>query len=188
MMVWYVFVYSRLSRPHAGTVALGARLPDFVLQEASGVPVHSSEFDGQPTLLLFYRGNWCPLCMAQILEVAAAYRRLTDAGVEVALISPQPAHETAKLAAKFDVPFRFLIDTDLSAARALGVAADGGVPVGLDMMGYGTDTVFPTVIATDANGAVIFVDETDNYSVRPEPETFLSIFDGLSATIKREAA
>ena len=35
----------------------------------------------------------------------------------------------------------------------------------------------PTVVITDANGKIIFRDLTDNYRVRPEPETFLKILD-----------
>ncbi len=44
-------------------------------------------------------------------------------------------------------------------------------------MGYDSDTVLPTVIITDEKGKIIFVDLTDNYRVRPEPETFLQIID-----------
>ncbi|MEL7487778.1 MAG: redoxin domain-containing protein [Pseudomonadota bacterium] len=180
-LAWYIFVYSRYGRRPSKALALGAALPDFDLKDANGYVVPSSDFTQQPALFLFYRGNWCPLCMAQIKKVAAAYQRLAAKGVAVALVSPQPAKETATLAAKFDVPFRFLIDEDGQAARALDIFAKGGTPLGVDAMGYGADTVLPTVIATDASGRIIFLDQTDNYRVRPEPETFLAIFEASGA-------
>jgi hypothetical protein len=37
----------------------------------------------------------------------------------------------------------------------------------------------PTVIITDEQGKIIFADLTDNYRVRPEPETFLRVLDEL---------
>ena len=36
-------------------------------------------------------------------------------------------------------------------------------------------TVMPTVVVTDANGTIVFSDQTDNYRVRPEPDVFLAI-------------
>jgi hypothetical protein len=34
----------------------------------------------------------------------------------------------------------------------------------------------PTIIMTNASGKIIFADLTDNYRIRPEPETFLEVF------------
>ncbi len=31
----------------------------------------------------------------------------------------------------------------------------------------------------DANGKIVFADLTDNYRVRPEPDTFLKVIDSL---------
>lgn len=184
VLAWYIFVYSRYGRSASKSLKMGEVLPAFTLERADGAIIPSTAFLQQPTLLLFYRGNWCPLCMAQIREVADAYKRLTAQGVEVVMVSPQPADETEKLAKKFDVPFKFLIDRDLKAARTLDIFAQGGTPLGVDAMGYGTDTVLPTVVATDHRGRIIFLDQTDNYRVRPEPETFLAIFEANGDPIR----
>ncbi|MCG8612348.1 MAG: redoxin domain-containing protein, partial [Pseudomonadales bacterium] len=127
------------------------------------------------SLIIFYRGNWCPLCMAQIKEVSAQYQQLADLGVAVALVSPQPHENTRNLAKKFSVPFKFLVDTENAAAKKLGIFAEDGTPKGLELLGYDSDTVMPTVIITDAQGNIIFADLTDNYRVRPEPDTFIQI-------------
>lgn len=184
--LWYVFSYSRYGRKNSKTLELGKALPDFHLLDEHGNRVNAQEFRNQPSLLLFYRGNWCPLCMAQIREVADAYKDLSAMGVQVAMISPQPHEDTIQLAAKFDVPFRFLTDANSSAALALDIFAKGGTPMGLDIK-YGSDTVLPTVIATNQDGIVIFLDQTDNYRVRPEPETFIEIFkNNLPSPISEE--
>jgi hypothetical protein len=41
------------------------------------------------------------------------------------------------------------------------------------MVGYEDDTVLPTLVVTDAEGRVVFADETDNYRVRPIPDTVI---------------
>jgi len=180
IFLWYDFVYSAFGRQPNRRLQVGERLPDFPLQQPDGTEISSTDFAGQPALFLFYRGNWCPLCMAQVKEIAGQYRQLADRGVQVMLVSPQPAGNSAKLAAKYDVPFQFLVDPNNRAAKILNIEAIAGLPGGLELFGYDSDTVLPTVIATDAEGRIIFVDQTDNYRVRPEPETFLAIFDAAT--------
>lgn len=171
----YVFWYSRFQRDEAVFLKPGEALPRFQLEDESGEPFYSDSLLGQPALLIFYRGNWCPLCMAQIKEVAGQYQALADLGTTVALISPQPHKNTRGLAKKFKVPFKFLVDVDNQAAKILGISVENGTPKGMEVLGYDSDTVMPTVLITDKTGTIIFADLTDNYRVRPEPETFIEV-------------
>jgi peroxiredoxin len=123
---------------------------------------------------MFYRGNWCPLCMAQVAEIAGRYRELDEMGVSVTLISPQPLVETQKLAAAHATGFRFWVDTGNRVARELDIAVYGGVPFGVPG-DYDPHTVMPTVVVTNDNGRILYSDQTDNYRVRPEPDTFIAI-------------
>ena len=180
----YDYWYSRLGGRDSDLIAVGNRLPDFDLQDDSGNRVNSLSFRGSPALLLFYRGNWCPFCMAQVGEIAGQYRELAKRGVNSYLISPQPAKYTDALAKKFDAPLKFLVDGKNEAARKLGIDAKNGTPAGMEMMGYDSDTVLPTVIICDAQGKIIFSDQTDNYRVRPEPDLFLQVIDAHHAKMQ----
>ncbi|NJN00349.1 MAG: redoxin domain-containing protein, partial [Aquincola sp.] len=42
----------------------------------------------KPAVLVFYRGNWCPLCVAQLRELASRQEDLTALGAKVILVSP----------------------------------------------------------------------------------------------------
>jgi len=170
----YDYWYSSFDRG-SDQLQVGQTLPGFELTDTSGHTVTSTSLSDKPTVWIFYRGNWCPLCMAQIKELVALYQQLEELGVRVALVSPQPANFTKKLANKFDVAFDFLADEDNRAARALGIASPNGIPAGMQMLGYDSETVLPTVIITAAGGRILWVHETDNYRVRPEPETYLAV-------------
>lgn len=178
-MYVYIYWYSRFAGRGETPLTVGEALPAFSLQPLDGAPIDSEQLRGAPHLLLFYRGNWCPLCQAQIKEIAAQYRELAQRGVRVMLISPQPAGHTAKLARKFDAPMDFMVDADNAAAKALGIFAENGLPATLQVLGYDSDVPMPTVIITDADGIVRYLDLTDNYRVRPEPETFFRVLDTL---------
>ena len=171
----YNYWYSSFSDRHSKALEVGQALHEFELTDTSGHTVTSTSLSDKPTVWIFYRGNWCPLCMAQIKELAAQYQQLEELGVRVALVSPQPPNFTKKLANKFDVAFDFLADEDNRAARALGIASPYGLPMGMQVLSYDSETVLPTVIITDGGGRILWVHETDNYRVRPEPETYLAV-------------
>ena len=169
----YVHWYSVYRRPANVHLQAGSTLPEFNLTDTDGNQVPSHKLLQQTSIILFYRGNWCPLCMAQIKEVVASYHKLADLGAQVVLVSPQPHSQTRLLAKKFNVDFKFMTDKNNAAARTLGIVSEFGIPTGLEAMGYNREAPMPTVIITNQEGKVIWAHETDNYRVRPEPETFL---------------
>ncbi len=171
---WYSIFKDRKSNTK---IRVGQQLPDFDLQDPDKNNVNISKFIGNPSIFLFYRGNWCPLCMAQIKEIASQYKELEKRNVNMVLISPQPHSHTKSLAKKFDVNFNFLIDQGNKAAKQLGILSKNGIPMGFQTLGYDSNTVLPTVIITNNQGQIIFADLTNNYRVRPEPSTFLKILD-----------
>ena len=170
----YDYWYSSFDRG-SDPLQVGQALPEFELTDTAGNTVTSASLSDKPTIWIFYRGNWCPLCMAQIKEVAAQYQQFEEFGVRVALVSPQPHKFTTRLAKKFDVAFDFLTDEGNRAARTLGIASPNGIPAGMQMLGYDSETVLPTVIITDTGGHILWAHETDNYRVRPEPGTYLAV-------------
>ena len=70
----YLFGYSRFGREKSSRIEVGSEMPNVVFSDIDGQPVSTADLRGAPAVLLFFRGNWCPLCMAQIREVAASYR------------------------------------------------------------------------------------------------------------------
>lgn len=177
--ILYLKWYSVFKNRDKTILKVGCKLPLFELENTEGEKVLSDNFLGKTTIFIFYRGNWCPLCMAQIKEVVAEYKELEKRNVTMVLISPQPHKYTKSLADKFQVPFHFLKDAKNFAAKKLGIFQNAGIPAGFQVLGFGNDTVMPTVIITDITGEIIFTDLTDNYRVRPEPKVFLNIIDNL---------
>jgi len=174
--LFYDYWYAHFDRQANTQIRVGSTLPVFSLRDIKGKRIASSELvAGKPSILIFYRGNWCPLCMAQIREIAQQYQTIESQGIRVALISPQPHCNTLGLALRHKVSFEYLTDEGNVAARILGIDDPYGLPMGMQMLGYSSETVMPTVIITDQQGQVIWTHETDNYRVRLEPSLFIDV-------------
>jgi len=182
LLGWLVYLrwYSVLRGRDSQALKPGSSLPDFQLENLDGHVVSSEGFKAKPHLLLFYRGNWCPFCTAQIEEIVKEYKKLDEAGYSVVLISPQSIGKNQALASRFDVPVVFLRDRNNAAARQLGILHPWGTPMGLQLLGYESDTVLPTIVVTDDHGQITYSDQTDNYRVRPELGALLDHYPGKS--------
>jgi len=168
----YATWYSRL-RPVVNTPVPGEPLPEFELVGENAETVSSAELRGHNAVLLFYRGNWCPLCMAQIRELAAAWRKVARFNAKVWFISSQSQKHIRAIAEQFSIPARFLRDPENRAASTLGVDAPGAAPAGAELLGFPADAALPTVIVVDEQGVIRFIEVAENYRLRPDPDTYL---------------
>ena len=178
---WYSYVFwaSDFSDRDKALLAVGNPMPKVDFKDADGNTIAIDSFFKQPAIFLFYRGNWCPFCMAQIKELAKEYRKIQEKGAALVFVSPQSSRHTKHLAKQFDIPAHFLIDEDLKAATKLNLFHKNGTPTGMEVLGFDSDNVLPTLIVTDNKGIIRFADLTDNYRMRPEPSVYLELLEGL---------
>ena len=172
----YIYWYSDNHRNLSQLILNESSLPTMKLKDENGELISSDAWLGKPALIFFYRGNWCPLCMAQIAEIAKFYKKFEEKGIQVIFIAPQSQNNTKKLARKYNLGFKFYVDENNAVAKQLGLVHRFGLPMGFQALGYASDSVYPTVIAIDENGMIIYNDQTTNYRVRPEPEELMKIF------------
>lgn len=173
----YVFWYSEYQKPQSRFLSPGDKLPTFQAFLLFGEQVSSSTLKGTDALILFYRGNWCPVCTAQIDELAKQYDQLKSRGIRVILISPQPDVKAAQVASRVQIPFEFWTDRGNKAAQKLEIVDPAGLPLGMELLGYGPETPVPTVLLVNKEGRIIYSDQAENYRLRPEPSAYLEAYD-----------
>jgi hypothetical protein len=67
--------------PDGVGVPIGQLAPDASLHDASGAPVTLRDLYAKgPTLLIFYRGGWCPFCNTQIRDLTEVHALNVCAG------------------------------------------------------------------------------------------------------------
>ena len=164
--------------PHNVTpIELNTAAPKFVAKEVDG---RVFQFDPgslrQPTLIIFYRGGWCPYCNAQLQDLHTAVPQILAMGYQVLFLSTdQPRLLYSSLKEKVD--YHLLSDSSMDAAHAFGVAFHVDSATLAKMKTYGTDLEatqgttrhelpVPSVFIIDRGGVVRFRHYDPDYTVR----------------------
>lgn len=101
---------------------IGQAAPSSKLQTVDGDPVSLKALTMQkPTVLIFYRGGWCPYCNRQLAGLKDIEGQLDELGYQILAISPEtPAQlQEQKLQTKFSV--QLFADPDLEAISGFGI-------------------------------------------------------------------
>ena len=79
----------------ANILPIGARIPEFQLQDHDGKTVSSSDLLAKGRLVLcFIRGRWCPFCVAQMEAMNLTLPEMEKAGAGLVAISPQTVQQS----------------------------------------------------------------------------------------------
>ncbi|MBT8085950.1 MAG: AhpC/TSA family protein [Woeseia sp.] len=174
---WFVHLNVR-GRPAPLKLQVGDALPAFGAETESGGSVNSSDLRGQPAVILFVRGSWCPFCNRQVADLTSHYKEITDRGARLIFVTPKPLDTTRRVAEMFDVKFEFWLDPDLAIARQLDLVHSAGVP-GKHQETFGHDTVWPTALVCDAEGIIRYASQSKRIMDRPDPRTLLDCLSEL---------
>jgi peroxiredoxin len=102
-------------------LAVGAGIPSFHIQDFRGEAFSSTTINDADTLVVFYRGGWCPYCNFQIRELSQSYDDFKALGVSLVAISVDRPDAAAVTRKAYEVPFPVLSDPDLKAHEAFNV-------------------------------------------------------------------
>lgn len=169
----WVFVRRNLSgKPAPLALKPGDALPEFSAEDEDGRPVSSKDLRGQPSVILFVRGNWCPFCSRQVADLTKHYKEITALGAKLVFVTPKPLETTRRVADIFDVQFDFWLDRDLAVAKQLGLLHEAGVPA-MHRDQYGSDTVWPTALVCDKNNIIAYTEQSMRIVDRPDVEVLV---------------
>ncbi|AMM19662.1 peroxiredoxin [Frondihabitans sp. PAMC 28766] len=174
----------------ADAVAAGDTLPAAALLDSAGSSVSLGDAlgDGR-TVLVFYRGSWCPYCNLTLKHYQEALLpELTQRGVKLVAISPQTPEASDLAVSNGGLEFTVLTDPGNALVRQLGIltepsadARKAHAALGFDVADSNADQTgdipYPTVLVVEADGRVVFADVHVDYTTRTEVPALLAAVD-----------
>jgi peroxiredoxin len=159
-------------------LSVGNPAPVFSARTADGMlRKFSPDAYSKPTIVLFYRGGWCPYCNMQLSEMRLVEPKLRASGFEIVFLSTdQPKLLYSSLKAT-DIHYTLLSDNHLKAARAFHIAYHLDSATLAKQREYGVDLErttgtklhelpVPSVFVIDTSGIIRFVYSNPDYTVR----------------------
>ncbi|HJP69458.1 MAG TPA: redoxin domain-containing protein [Sphingomicrobium sp.] len=160
-------------------LSIGQKAPDFTVLDAHGEPFHLSDLRGTPILLKFYRGFWCPYCVAELEQLAEISSRFDNLGVKLVAISSDTVDELRRFEAKQDWNILLLADPALAVHQLYKITSRTFAP----KRGPFRDLAVPTTILVGADGNVLWFELSEDFRVRPQAE---AVFDLVRTLLKNE--
>ena len=170
----------------------GDKAPTFVLNDAHGTSVSSTELLKQgPLVISFYRGVWCPYCNFELKALQAALPAIHEAGANLVAISPQIAVNSLKSMRNNQLEFPILSDPHNDVAMAFGLRYT--LPNYLVELYKNLKNQLPAFNGDDSwtlpiparyvvapDGTIVYAEVNPDYTHRPEPEELLPVLQRYS--------
>lgn len=167
-------------------LTVGSDAPAFTVRRPTGEVLR---FDPKslerPTLLIFYRGGWCPYCNAHLGQLRTVQPTLLEMGYDVLFLSADRPERLIPSLKEKDLPYTIVSDAEMNASRAFGIAFrvdDATVAnykkwnIDLEQASGQThhELPVPAVFIVDRGGVIRFAHWNPDYKIRIDPQQLLT--------------
>lgn len=173
---------------HATDIApllIGEVAPDMSLVSINGEAVKLNGLLAvKPTVLIFYRGGWCPYCNLHLAELQSIEKDILAVGYQIIAISPDSPDNLKSSLAKHQLAYTLLSDASMTSSQAFGVAyivpeasaerlknSSGGRNPGM--------LPVPSVFVLNRQGEILFEYINPDYKKRLKGDLLLAILKEL---------
>lgn len=164
---------------------IGEKIPDATLKSPEGTTQSLSVIIKQkPTILLFYRGGWCPYCNKHFSELQEIEKDITALGYQLIAISPDSPENLRGSQEKHKLNYDLYSDANGQLIRDIGIAyqapekyagllnkQSGGLNPGL--------LPVPSVFVVDSESEILFEYINPDYSTRLKADLLLAVLKAL---------
>ncbi len=161
---------------------IGETLPKVSFQDAKGDFIHlRTLLEEKPTVLVLYRGGWCPYCNLQLSGLAEIEEDVLALGYQIVAISPDDFNNLQTTEEKDNLKYKLLSDPNGKFIQEIGVAFSTperlkGYIATKGQKGETTAVMpVPTVMIVNKEGVIQFEYINPNYKERISGEMLLAV-------------
>lgn len=163
----------------------GESIPEIELKKINGETIALKNITrSKPTVLIFYRGGWCPYCNLHLSELQRIEKDILMLGYQIVAVSPDSGENLKASMDKHKLNYQLLSDSDMKAAQAFGIAY--AVPETSkarlsDSSGRKNPGLLPvpSVFVLDQQGEILFEYINPDYKKRVKSGLLLAVLKEL---------
>jgi peroxiredoxin len=160
---------------------IGEKIPNVVLHDANGKEVKTKDIFDKKTVVVVYRGGWCPYCNSQLADMQEIEKDIIALGYQVVAISPDAPSFLKQTLDKKELQYQLYSDSEGVFSQAVGIAFAREKPK-LDKYSEGKNPGFlpvPTVYVLNDKQEIEFMYINPNYGTRLKGDVLLAVLKTL---------
>ena len=166
------------AEPVPTALKVGDSIPDVTLRTVDNQELKLRTLVAEkPTVLIFFRGGWCPFCNAQLSSLLGIEQDLKKEGAQLIAIGMDQPSKLRETMQHDKLDYLLLSDSDASAVKAFGIAYKvddatlarmKGFNVDLDAATGNSDHILPhpSVFVVNTSGIIRFAHTDTDFKVR----------------------
>jgi peroxiredoxin len=163
---------------------IGQKIPAVTLKDAKGNSIDTKDILGKKTVLVFYRGGWCPYCTAQLSGLHAIEQEVQGLGYQIVGVSPDSPENLSESAGKLGAGYTLLSDGEGALIKAVGIAFQAPEAykklIEKSSKGFNKDFLpAPTVYVLNANQEIEFMYISPDFKKRLNGKMLLAVLKSL---------
>lgn len=163
---------------------IGEQIPNVNLKDTNGKAIETQSIFNKKTVVIVYRGGWCPYCNSQLSDMQNIEKDILALGYQIVAISPDAPSFLKETLTKDKLNYQLYSDSEGNFSKAIGIAFAAPEKYA-KMLGKYSDeknTIFlpvPTVYVTNEKGEIQFMYINPDYKTRLKGNLLLAVLKNL---------
>ena len=163
---------------------IGEQIPNVNLKNVDGKAIETNTIFNKKTVVVIYRGGWCPYCNAQLSDMQGIEKDIIALGYQIVAVSPDAPSFLKETLTKDKLHYQLYSDSEGNFSKSIGIAFAAPEKYG-KMLGKYSDeknTNFlpvPTVYVTNEKGEIEFMYINPDYKSRLKGDLLLAVLKNL---------
>ena len=164
---------------------IGEKIPDINITSIEGESMAITKIlEEQKSVLIFYRGGWCPFCNVHLAEIGQMEEEIRDLGYQIIAISPDSPESLQASVEKQQLNYSLYSDAEGDLIKAMGLAFQAPENYGsmlTKVSGGGNKGILPvsSLFITDTDGTILFEYISPDYKQRIPGKMLMAVLESL---------
>lgn len=164
---------------------IGTEIPSAIIRSVDGNEIDVKSISSErPTIIVFYRGGWCPYCTRHLSEIRDIQKEIDVLGYQVIALSTDDVKDIPETIKSEKLSYKLYSDRDYNAMKAFGIAftpTEDRLPVYGRVMKMDEKEVLVPVPAVFVvkDGVIMYRYVNPTYSTRISSDMLLSALNSI---------